>query len=116
MAGLPRAYFHTLIAMQKVGKSAFLLNLVAELIKRTPSFLNFPLFSEKKYGFVLVGPDMNRRLWGKYGKLAGLLAEDDSKQLRWQEQIKYVFAEEDEIGIDKEGIEKAGGHRRRNQG
>ena len=103
---IAEGYFHTLIAMQKVGKSAFLLNLVAELIKRTPSFLNFPLFSEKKYGFVLVGPDMNRRLWGKYGKLAGLLAEDDSNQLRWQEQIKYVFAEEDEIGIDRDGIKR----------
>ena len=69
--------------------------MIAELIQRTPSFLNFHS-SEKKYGFVLVGPDMNRRLWGKYGKLAGLLQEDDKGQLRWQEQIKYVFAEEDE--------------------
>ena len=103
---IAEGYFHTLIAMQKVGKSTFLLNLIAELIQRTPSFLNFPLFSEKKYGFVLVGPDMNRRLWGKYGKLAGLLAEDDSNQLRWQEQIKYVFAEEDEIGIDRDGIKR----------
>ena len=77
---IAEGYFHTLIAMQKVGKSTFLLNLIAELIQRTPSFLNFPLFSEKKYGFVLVGPDMNRRLWGKYGKLAGLLKEDDKGQ------------------------------------
>ena len=92
--------------MQKVGKSTFLFNLIAELIQRTPSFLNFPLFSEKKYGFVLVGPDMNRRLWGKYGKLAGLLTEDATGQLRWQEQIKYVFAEEDEIGIDRDGIKR----------
>ena len=103
---IAEGYFHTLIAMQKVGKSTFLLNLIAELIQRTPSFLNFPLFSEKKYGFVLVGPDMNRRLWGKYGKLAGLLAEDGSNQLRWQETIKYVFAEEDEIGIDRDGIKR----------
>ena len=103
---IAEGYFHTLIAMQKVGKSTFLLNLIAELIQRTPSFLNFPLFSEKKYGFVLVGPDMNRRLWGKYGKLAGLLQEDDKGQARWQEQIKYVFAEEDEIGIDRDGIKR----------
>ena len=103
---IAEGYFHTLIAMQKVGKSTFLLNLIAELIQRTPSFLNFPLFSEKKYGFVLVGPDMNRRLWGKYGKLAGLLQEDDKGQARWQEQIKYVYAEEDEIGIDRDGIKR----------
>ena len=103
---IAEGYFHTLIAMQKVGKSTFLLNLIAELIQRTPAFLNFSLFSEKKYGFVLVGPDMNRRLWGKYGKLAGLLQEDDKDQLRWQEQIKYVFAEEDEIGIDKDSIKR----------
>ena len=103
---IAEGYFHTLIAMQKVGKSTFLLNLIAELIQRTPAFLNFSLFSEKKYGFVLVGPDMNRRLWGKYGKLAGLLQEDDKEQLRWQEQIKYVFAEEDEIGIDKDSIKR----------
>ena len=103
---LAEGYFHTLIAMQKVGKSTFLLNLIAELIQRTPAFLNFSLFSEKKYGFVLVGPDMNRRLWGKYGKLAGLLQEDGKGQLRWQEQIKYVFAEEDEIGIDKDSIKR----------
>ena len=103
---LAEGYFHTLIAMQKVGKSTFLLNVIAELIQRTPAFLNFSLFSEKKYGFVLVGPDMNRRLWGKYGKLAGLLQEDGKGQLRWQEQIKYVFAEEDEIGIDKDGIKR----------
>ena len=70
---IAEGYFHTLIAMQKVGKSTFLLNLIAELIQRTPSFLNFPLSSEKKYGFVLVGPDTEPgRLWGKYGKLAGL--------------------------------------------
>ena len=103
---IAEGYFHTLIAMQKVGKSTFLLNLIAELIQRTQSFLNFSLFSEKKYGFVLVGPDMNRRLWGKYGKLAGLLTEDATGQLRWQEQIKYVFAEEDEIGIDRDGIKR----------
>jgi hypothetical protein len=103
---IAEGYFHTLIAMQKVGKSTFLLNLIAELIQRTQSFLNFPLFSEKKYGFVLVGPDMNRRLWGKYGKLAGLLNEDDKGQLRWQEQIKYVYAEEDEIGIGRDGIRR----------
>ena len=103
---IAEGYFHTLIAMQKVGKSTFLLNLIAELIQRTPAFLNFSLFSEKKTGFVLVGPDMNRRLWGKYGKLAGLLQEDGKGQLRWQEQIKYVFAEEDEIGIDKDGIKR----------
>ena len=103
---IAEGYFHTLIAMQKVGKSTFLLNLIAELIQRTPAFLNFSLFSEKKIGYVLVGPDMNRRLWGKYGKLAGLLQEDGKGQLRWQEQIKYVFAEEDEIGIDKDGIKR----------
>ena len=103
---IAEGYFHTLIAMQKVGKSTFLLNLVAELVKRTPSFLNFPLFSEKKYGFVLVGPDMNRRLWGKYGKLAGLLTENDRGRLSWQEQIKYVMAEEDGIGIDRDGIKR----------
>ena len=103
---IAEGYFHTLIAMQKVGKSTFLLNLIAELIQRTQSFLNFPLFSEKKYGFVLVGPDMNRRLWGKYGKLAGLLTEDATGDLRWQESIKYVFAEEDEIGIDRDGIKR----------
>ena len=40
---IAEGYFHTLIAMQKVGKSTFLLNLIAELIQRTPSFLNFPL-------------------------------------------------------------------------
>ena len=49
---------------------------------------------------------MNRRLWGKYGKLAGLLSEDATGRLRWQEQIKYVFAEEDEIGIDRDGIKR----------
>jgi hypothetical protein len=103
---IAEGYFHTLIAMQKVGKSTFLLNLIAELIQRTQSFLNFPLFSEKKYGFVLVGPDMNRRLWGKYGKLAGLLIEDDKGQAKWQEQIWHVFAEEDEIGIDRDGVKR----------
>ena len=103
---IAEGYFHTLIAMQKVGKSTFLLNLIAELIQRTQSFLNFPLLSEKKYGFVLVGPDMNRRLWGKYGKLAGLLQEDDKGQAKWQEQIWHVFAEEDEIGIDRDGIKR----------
>ena len=55
---------------------------------------------------MLVGPDMNRRLWGKYGKLAGLLTEDATGQLRWQEQIKYVFAEEDEMGIGRDDIKR----------
>ena len=32
---IAEGYFHTLIAMQKVGKSTFLLNLIAELIQRT---------------------------------------------------------------------------------
>ena len=48
---IAEGYVHTCSTMQKVGKSTFLLNLIAELIQRTASFLNFPLFSEKKYGF-----------------------------------------------------------------
>lgn len=55
---------------------------------------------------MLIGPDMNRRLWGKYGKLAGLLQEDAKGQLKWQDQIEHVFAEEDNVGIDKESISR----------
>ena len=102
---IAEGYFHTLIAMQKVGKSTFMLSLIAELIKRTPSYLNFPILTGKKaLAFVLVGPDMNRRLWGKYGKLAGLLHEDAKGQLKWQESIKHVFAAEDDISLSKDGI------------
>ena len=104
---IAEGYFHALIAMQKVGKSTFVLALIAELIKRTPSYLNFPILKGKKeWRFVLIGPDMNRRLWGKYGKLAGLLHEDARGQLKWQEQIEHVFAEEDGIGVDKESIKR----------
>ena len=92
--------------MQKVGKSTFLLNLIAELIQRTQSFLNFPLFSEKKYGFVLVGPDMRSKVDHKDGRKDSWLLTNDVNLLRWQEQIKYVFAEEDEIGIDRDGIKR----------
>ena len=35
-----------------------------------------------------------------------MLTEDPTGDLRWQESIKYVFAEEDEIGIDKDGLKK----------
>ena len=71
-------------------------------------FLNFSLFSEKKdVEFVLIGPDMNRRLWGKYGKMAELLKNDNTAQAYfWHEQIRYVFSEEDEFGLRKADLNR----------
>ena len=99
---IAEGYFNCIIAMQKVGKSTFCLSLIAELIKRTGSFLNYPLHSERRrIEFVIIGPDMNRRLWTQYGKLSGLLQKDTEGTLRWQEQICAVHTEEDGTGLGK---------------
>ena len=106
---IAEGYFNTIIAMQKVGKSTFCLSLIAELVKRTGSFLNYPLHSERRrIEFVIIGPDMNRRLWGQYGKLSGLLQQDTDGDWYWQDQIQHVFTEEDEIGLSKADLRRMG--------
>ena len=50
---------------------------------------------------------MDRRLWGKYGKLAGLLTDNATgSSCVGKSRIQYVFAEEDEIGIDRDGLKR----------
>ena len=50
---------------------------------------------------------MNRRLWGKYGKMAELLKNDNTAQAYfWHKQIRYVFAEEDEFGLRKADLRR----------
>jgi hypothetical protein len=78
---IAKGYFNTITAMQKVGKSTFVLDFIKAICDGNEEFLNFSLFSEKKdVEFVLIGPDMNRRLWGKYGKMAELLKNDNTAQ------------------------------------
>ena len=106
---IAEGYFNCIIAMQKVGKSTFCLSLIAELVKRTGSFLNYPLNSERRrIEFVIIGPDMNRRLWGRYGRLSGLLQQDTDGGWQWQDQIQHVFTEEDEIGLSKADLRRMG--------
>ena len=103
-------YFHCMIAMQKVGKSTFCLSLIAELIKRTPTFLNYPLNSERRrIEFVIIGPDMNKLLWRKYGELAGLVYERTDGLKEWQEPIRHVFFEENEFGLGKKHLREMAG-------
>ena len=103
---IAEGYCNVLVASQKVGKSTFVLCLVAELLKRTGSFLNFSFSEKKEFGFVLVGPDMNRRLWTDYGEKAGLLKEKGNGKLAWESSIKTVYPEETSIGLDPSGIKK----------
>ena len=107
---IAEGYFNCMIAMQKVGKSTFCLSLIAELIKRTPSFLNYPLNSERRrIEFVIIGPDMNRRLWGKYGELSGLLYDRTDGLQEWQEPIRHVLCEENEVGLGKRHLRQMAG-------
>lgn len=105
---IAKGYFNTITAMQKVGKSTFVLDFIKAICDGKEEFLNFSLFSEKKdIEFVLIGPDMNRRLWGKYGKMAELLVNNNiSQQYFWHEQIRYVFSEEDEFGLKKADLSR----------
>ena len=105
---IAKGYFNTITAMQKVGKSTFVLDFIKAICDGNEEFLNFSLFSEKKdVEFVLIGPDMNRRLWGKYGKMAELLKNDNTAQAYfWHEQIRYVFSEEDEFGLRKADLNR----------
>ena len=105
---IAKGYFNTITAMQKVGKSTFVLDFIKAVCDGNEEFLNFSLFSEKKdLEFVLIGPDMNRRLWGKYGKMAELLKNDNTAQAYfWHEQIRYVFSEEDEFGLKKADLNR----------
>ena len=105
---IAKGYFNTITAMQKVGKSTFVLDFIKAICDGKGEFLNFSLFSEKKdVEFVLIGPDMNRRLWGKYGKMAELLKNDNTAQAYfWHEQIRYVFSEEDEFGLRKADLRR----------
>ena len=107
---IAQGFCNVLIAAQKTGKSTFFLSLVAELSKRTGSFLNFSFSEKKEIGFVLVGPDMNRRLWKDYGQKAGLLTRKDNGKLVWASSIKAVYTEETGIGLDRKSINTIAGH------
>tara|TARA_R110002012_G_scaffold167084_1_gene330525 strand:+ start:31 stop:1758 length:1728 start_codon:yes stop_codon:yes gene_type:complete len=103
---IAKGFFHTITAMQKVGKSTFFLDFIKAICDGKEEYLNFSLFSEKKdLEFVLIGPDMGRRLWGTYGVKSELLQINDATgKLRWHEQIAHVFTEEDEYGLAKSHI------------
>ena len=103
---IAKGFFHTITAMQKVGKSTFFLDFIKSICDGNEEYLNFSLFSEKKnLEFVLIGPDMGRRLWGTYGVKSQLLQINNATgKLRWHEQIAHVFTEEDEYGLGKSHI------------
>jgi len=107
---IAQGFCNVLIAAQKTGKSTFFLSLVAELSKRTGSFLNFSFSEKKEIGFVLIGPDMNRKLWTDYGEKSGLLIEQGNGKLAWASTIQAVYTEETGIGLDPAGIKKIVGH------
>jgi len=96
--------FHVVTALPKVGKSTLMLNLFAELGKRTASFLNFSISLEKKYELFLIGPDMNRFNWDKAGAESGLLIEHDTASPQWQPIVKEIWTEEDRVGLTSEFI------------
>ena len=103
---IAKGFFHTITAMQKVGKSTFFLDFIKSICDGNEEYLNFSLFSEKKnLEFVLIGPDMGRRLWGTYGVKSQLLQSNNATgKLRWHDQIAHVFTEEDEYGLGKSHI------------
>jgi len=103
---IAKGFFHTITAMQKVGKSTFFLDFIKSICDGNGQFLNFSLFEEKKdLEFVLIGPDMGRRVWSTYGAKSQLLQIDSTtNELRWHEQIAYVFTEEDRYGLGKNHI------------
>ena len=103
---IAKGFFHTITAMQKVGKSTFFLDLIKSICDGNKGFLNFSLFSEKKdLEFVLIGPDMGRRVWSTYGAKSQLLQNDvTTGKMRWHDQIAYVFTEEDRYGLSKNHI------------
>ena len=107
---IAQGFCNVLIAAQKTGKSTFFLSLVAELSKRTGSFLNFSFSEKKEIGFVLIGPDMNRKLWTDYGEKSGLLIEQGNGKLAWASTIQAVYTEETGIGLDPAGIKKIVSH------
>ena len=96
--------FHVITALPKVGKSTLMLNLFAELGKRTQSFLNFPISIGKKYELFLVGPDMSRFNWDKAGRESGLLVDHAITPSEWQPIVKAIWAEEDRVGLTAEFI------------
>lgn len=103
---IAKGFFHTITAMQKVGKSTFFLDFIKSICDGNGEFLNFSLFSEKKdLEFVLIGPDMGRRVWSTYGAKSQLLHIDATTgKKRWHDQIAYVFTEEDRYGLSKSHI------------
>jgi len=107
---IAQGFCNVLIAAQKTGKSTFFLSLVAELSKRTGSFLNFSLSEKNEIGFLLIGPDMSRKLWKDYGQKAGLLSRKDNGKFSWASSIEVVYTEETGIGLDRQGINKIVGH------
>ena len=107
---IAQGFCNVLIAAQKTGKSTFFLSLVAELSKRTGSFLNFSLSEKNEIGFLLIGPDMSRKLWKDYGQKAGLLSRKDNGKFSWASTIQAVYTEETGIGLDRQGINKIVGH------
>ena len=82
--------FHVVTALPKVGKSTLMLNLFAELSKRTQSFLNFPISIGKKYELFLVGPDMSRFNWDKAGRESGLLIDHAITPSEWQPIVREI--------------------------
>jgi hypothetical protein len=93
------------IALQKVGKTALMLQMIRLWSAGADSFLGSALIG-KCPPVIIVGTDMSLRDWRPMLVAAGLMERTPSGRWRLLEPIKRLYTREDALHLDEPGLEK----------
>ena len=93
------------VALQKVGKTSLLLQMLRLWSAGSNSFLGSAL-QGKCPAIIIVGTDMSRRDWQPMLTAAGFMEPTNSGRWRLIEPIKKLYTREDALHLDEAGLEK----------
>lgn len=93
------------IALQKVGKTALILQMIKEWFSGADEFLGFK-FHGKCPAVIIVGTDMALKDWQKMLSASGLMERTASGKWRLMPPIVRLFHRGDPAHLDDQGIEK----------
>ncbi len=94
------------VALQKVGKSALLCDLLGQLIKGRGEFLErFGLYPPLNK-VIIVGTDQSIEDWAEIMRPTGLMVPSDDGGLRLAPQVAKLWTASDSLRLDEGGIER----------
>jgi len=94
------------VALQKVGKSAFVSNILGELAKGRGEFLDRFTLHQPSPKLIIVGTDQPLADWREVMVPNGLMLRTELNKYKLSDTVARLFTLEDGVHLDEAGIEK----------